>query len=448
MTNRILAGAGLSLLLLGGVAAGTAHIVPAAAAGARVDPKAEKKAAVTAAKARKLLAKKKWDKAIKLAEAAVALSPEDAGYRHLLGTAYLKGGRFASAAQAFADALTLQPGNGATALNLALAQIANGEWETARQTIDHNEGAIPAADRGLALALAGDPARAVHLLTDATRLPDATAKTRQNLALAMALNGQWQEARALVALDMTPLEADARITQWAAFARPVAASDQVAALLGIVPVSDPGQPVSIALAGAVPVAQKADVDAFMPGPALSAEPAAPVEAAAVSVDVPPPAVAPGAVSGVTFAAPREVVQPLPAQPAGQTPARTIAAAAGAYKTPVAAEAKPARPAAQALAKGSWYVQLGAYENEGVARADWTRATRRYPALATLSPAGMTAKVGRGSVYRLSVGGFARRDAEGLCRGYRATGGVCFVRTGVGEQAAAWHKPARVQVAGR
>ena len=36
MTNRILAGAGLSLLLLGGVAAGTAHIVPAAAAGARV----------------------------------------------------------------------------------------------------------------------------------------------------------------------------------------------------------------------------------------------------------------------------------------------------------------------------------------------------------------------------------------------------------------------------
>ena len=44
--------------------------------------------------------------------------------------------------------------------------------------------------------------------------PEATPKTRQNLALALALAGRWQEARTLVGLDLAPVEADKRIVEW------------------------------------------------------------------------------------------------------------------------------------------------------------------------------------------------------------------------------------------
>ena len=67
------------------------------------------------------------------------------------------------------------------------------------------------------------------------------------------------------------------------------------------------------------------------------------------------------------------------------------------------------------------------------------AAVRMPVLARLNPNGATATVKGASVYRLSVGGFARTDAVALCRGLRARGGPCFVRGGVGEQIAAWHK---------
>ena len=70
---------------------------------------------------------------------AVQVAPTEAGYRLLLGQSYLQAGRFASAAQAFADTLTLDGSNGPVvgkaALNLALTQIAGGDWQTARRTL-------------------------------------------------------------------------------------------------------------------------------------------------------------------------------------------------------------------------------------------------------------------------------------------------------------------------
>ncbi|MGJ3628209.1 hypothetical protein AB5I41_16955 [Sphingomonas sp. MMS24-JH45] len=82
-----LTGTGLAALL----ALGTVQV--AAIADARHDARQEKKAAGSAVKASKAIAKKQWDKAIAAAETAVALSPEDAGYRTILGSAYLKAGR-------------------------------------------------------------------------------------------------------------------------------------------------------------------------------------------------------------------------------------------------------------------------------------------------------------------------------------------------------------------
>ena len=434
MNKRTIAGLSLSALMLGGTMVGCTQ-GGIASASSRDAGATAKKAATNAAKASKALAKHDPAKAIGFAEAAVALMPQDVGYRSLLGAAYLKAGRFTSAHAAYADVLVLSPDNGKAALNLALAMIAEGQWDEARKLLDSHAATVPAADRGLAIALAGDPAAGVDLLTAAARSPDADAKTRQNLALALALAGRWTESRQVVGVDLDPTQADARVMQWAAFAKPVGAADQVSALLGVTPVKDPGQPVALALNGAVPVATMA-----------AAEPAANTAPADTSVEVADAAIPANAVAAstsdgagkVTFGERREIAQSLPPhQPA------TIAAP-GAVKTRLAAAAVVAAPAAPQPGKGKWFVQLGAYDSAAVAKNAWSRAQRRYGAFADHAPAGMAFK----SFYRLSVGGFTRAGADSLCRGYRATGGSCFVRTGAGDQMAQWAKPAKLQFAGR
>lgn len=434
MNKRTITSLSLSALMIGGTMAGVAY-GGIAVASSRSDAAAAKAAAGNAAKANKALAKGDPAKAIGFAEAAVALMPQDATYRTLLGAAYLKAGRFTSAHAAYADVLQLSPGNGKAALNLALAMIAEGQWDEARKLLDANAATVPASDRGLAIALAGDPVGAVELLTAAARSPDADAKTRQNLALALALAGRWAESRQLVGVDMAPLEADARIVQWAAFAKPVGAADQVSALLGVVAVKDPGQPVALALNAAVPVSAMAATEE----PAETVVPAEPpVEVAAVEAEAPAAAVAmpSDGTTKVVFGERREIVQALPASSTIPAP--------GAFKTKLAAVQPAAAPTVATPAKGNWFVQLGAYDNAAVAKDAWGRATRRYPAFAQQAPAGMAFK----SFYRLSVGGFSRASADTMCRGYRAKGGACFVRTAAGDQMAQWAKPAKTQMAAR
>lgn len=439
MKLRAIAGLGLSAFLLGGTMVGCTHGGQIASAGTRSDAAIARQATSSADKAKSLIAKGDATKAVSFAETAVALRPQDAGYRALLGQAYLKAGRFASAHAAFADVLSLTPGDGRAALNLALSQIAEGDWAAARETLSDNARAIPAADHGLALALAGDPAGAVALLVSAVRSPDADVKARQNLALALALSGRWKDAREVAGMDLAPIEADKRIVEWMGFAQPVAASDQVAALLGVRPVEDPGQPVALALKAAGP--------AEAPVALAALEPVA--ETPATFVEAPQTVAAPRSemseTSGVQFAARREVVQDLP----GAVP-QTISSQ-GAFKTLVAAPMLAAHRAARTLAtpeRGAFYVQLGAFDSASVAKDAWDRAQRRYTALSKHEPTGMTFETGARSFYRLSVGGFARADANALCGAYRARGGACFVRAGAGDQMALWLRPDRVQLAAR
>jgi Flp pilus assembly protein TadD len=434
-----LAGIGLSALLLGGGGFVVVQAIDPAVATQRSDPK---KAAGYARKASDLLGKRKWDKAVRFAEAAVANSPADAGYRMILGNSYLRAGRFDSARATYGDVLSLQPSNGKAALNLALAQTALGQWDAARQMLDAHASVIAPADRGLAIALAGDPNTAIEVLTAATRSPEADAKTRQNLALAMALGGRWQEARTLIGVDMAPAEADARMVEWATFAHPASSSAQVASLLGITPVEDPGQPVAIALNAAVAPTRLASavdpVDQFMPG-----------RPDAVADTAPQPAVGDVAVAQASVPVPQAVAP----REAAAEPVRlaNLIKGPGSYKIRSSEGGGKGRVAVsvKAPAAGRWYVQLGAYENAAVARDGWARVSRRYAGFAGLTPAGMPASVKGANYYRLSVGGFARGEAERMCRGYRVTGGRCFVRQQAGDQVAAWVKRNRgVQVASR
>ncbi|MEI9928674.1 MAG: tetratricopeptide repeat protein [Sphingomonas sp.] len=147
MTTRTLLSLGLSALVLTGTMVGASTSGMIASAASAENPK---RAATEAGAARKALAKRQADKAVLHAEAAVAYAPRAAEYRALLGQAYLLAGRFTSAKQALADALTLDPSDPHIALNLALAQIAGADWPGARGTLDAHED-IPASDRGLAM---------------------------------------------------------------------------------------------------------------------------------------------------------------------------------------------------------------------------------------------------------------------------------------------------------
>ncbi|HEX4693861.1 SPOR domain-containing protein [Sphingomonas sp.] len=402
-----------------------------AAAGERSAAQLEKVAREDAAKATKAMAKHDGDAAVRYAEEAVAARPQDAGYRALLGQAYLLAGRFGSARTALADSLSLSPGDGKVALNLALAQIADGDWAGAHQTLDANSGSISVSDRGLALALAGDPVAAVDLMLPVARQPGADAKLRQNLALSLGLAGRWQDARIVAAMDLSPTETDKRVEEWAAFARPTGRADQVASLLGVSPSADPGQPVALALNAPTPVVSVA-VEAAPPVVPV----AAPTVVAPTPVPAADPMVAPTPrVSSVVFGPRAEVVQALPAKPAvGVAPVKSKAF----VKPPVAAKTTPGASVVS-VGKGNFFVQLGAYDSAGVARDGWAWASRVYSGFAGKAPQGVPVTVGGKTFYRLSVGGFDQAGAHRLCAGYHARGGRCFVRAGAGDTAAAWTK---------
>lgn len=459
MNSRKMIKFGLSALVLGGVAVSgiaTQGFTSSAFAtsGANV-----KKAEAEARAAEKAIARRKAGDAVRHAEAAVANAPTNADYRALLGQAYLLAGRFTSASQALTDALTLDPANGRVTLNLVLAKIAQGDWHGARTTLQASGDRIPASDRGLAFALAGDPVTAIDILGPAAREATATAKTRQNLALSLALAGRWKQANEIAAMDVAPDKLQARMMEWARFSRPMNAYDQVASLLNVVPVQDGGQPVALALAQqpnvAVAAVTAADpVDAYMPGVPQGAEQTVAetsVEVAAAPAPAPAPEVQPepqqvaGTGPQVVFGPRAEVVQQIRvagqarASVAPKAPVRVARAAAPAVAPVVAAKTKP----------GNYFVQLGAYANAAVARDGWARHASRVPALRDETPHGVKFSTASGNFYRLSVGGFDRAGAASLCRQVRASGSSCFVRVGAGDSVAAWVKGnGRAQVAAR
>ena len=120
--------------------------------------------------------------AVALAEKAVELAPEDAGYRMLLGESYLRSGRFQSAASAFTDVLSLDPGNSRAGLSVALANIARGD---SRAAIAHLDAVL-----GWARELRVRQVYLVHMgngldyRTLAAELPDWAAPAHDGLEIA------------------------------------------------------------------------------------------------------------------------------------------------------------------------------------------------------------------------------------------------------------------------
>ncbi len=439
--NRSWAKLAASSLLLGTAAIGCtpeANMHPATLSSN--GPRATKLAARAAAQASSALARHRPADAVTFAETAVEAAPRDVSYRALLGQAYLQAGRFASAEAALSDAMTLDPVNAKAGLNLALAQAALGRPDEARATLKTIEGGVAPADLGLAMALCGDRAGAVRLLLASSRDPRAGIRARQNLAFALALGGQWARARAIAAQDVAPQELDQRMREWAVLARPAHSWDQIAAVLGVTPAADPGEPRMLALAPVAPAAPLALAEA---APAPVAEPVpAPVVVAAAT---PAPA-------EVASAASADVPRSAFVSPAAATPVADTYVSAAPVRSgkPLARRIslldQHVHDVADAMPKasgGRFVVQLGAFAHAAAPQAAWGQVTRRFASLASFAPSSVSYSAGGATLTRLSIAGFASRaEAVDVCVKIRAGSGACFVRESAGDQLAGWGKPGK------
>lgn len=365
--------------------------------------------------------------AIALAEKAVEKSPTDAAFRTLLGNAYLAGGRFRSAEAAFADALAMYPDQAGVPLKLVLTQVAQGKADAAAQTLDTYAQVISLADAGLAMALAGRPGAAIEMLDVAARGAGADARVRQNLALAHAIAGDWARARQVAAQDLAGDQLEARMSEWAAFARPgTAPASQVASLIGVKATAsvDAGMPVRLARK----VETKNDVILF-------AE-AAPAPQAPMPVASEPVAVAAAPIEEAAPVAFAEADVPAPvAAPAPDVVAMVDSLRAERIKPngslPKVAELR--RAAAKRFGASKAVVQLGAYSTPSGLKAGWETLSRRHGGLSAYVPASARFNDARGSVYRLSLKGFASDgEARALCMKLKASGATCFVRNAAGD----------------
>ena len=229
---------------------------------------------------------------------------------------------------------------------------------------------------------------------------------------------------------------DARVHQWMQLATPAHPSDQVAALIGVTPAAaDPGQPTRLAL-------RKAETRLAASVPAPQPQPAAVAPLQPAEVAPPPP------VEQVTPAA----FEPAPAPVVAQAEIAPSVAAIPAF-TPSLSEPPPARkparlrrasaPVVQASLRNavlrragnsSAVVQLGAYGNPERVAAAWNAAARRFAAVKGYTPVSARFDGPRGTVYRLSIKGFASdREARLTCESLRRSGGSCFVRNVAGDR---------------
>lgn len=385
-----------------------------------------------AAAAEKALADQDGVRAIQSAEAAVRLAPDNGAYRQILGRAYVMVGRFASAETALSDAIALGNNDARTIVTLALVQAGQGRADAARSLLLTHADTVPAGDYGLAMAMAGDPSEGVRILSQAIHDPSATARTRQNLAYAYALAGRWKDARMMAGMDMDPLAANKRISDWAQIAEPSLAPQRVAALMGVtIDIADAGQPIALALAPAAPV-EMAQAD---PAPAPASEMAMVDAAAPAQIAVAAP---------VTFAPSSPVVQPLKKAMSARVATRdfvvenhkkhAVVASLRAKVQPVAAPVARMQQVAlikpAATGASNWVVQLGAYDTAAIAKEKWLAMAGRSGTLAAFPVLTSQATVKGKPYHRLAISGFASRaDALTACRTIQSQRGQCFVREG-------------------
>ncbi|MCJ8189746.1 SPOR domain-containing protein [Sphingomicrobium aestuariivivum] len=411
--------------------------------------------------------------AIALAERAVENTPTDAGFRALLGNIYFANGRFASAEAAYRDSLMLMPAQPKIIMKKALVEIAQGKNRQALAGLEQARGYVDPADLGLAVAMAGRKSVAIEILENAARSPAADARTRQNLALVHAMNGNWEAARTIAAQDIPADQLEARLASWMQMASPEHPSQQVAALIGVTPsYSDPGQPVRLALnsdadqpryanlapqpqaPAAAPVEAPVEVAVAeaAPQPVVAIEPSIAPEAApmvlAANIDIPVRDIELVDVTAEAAAADEAEARPaLDVDPVA--PVALVAEVSRNIRNARASAPQPAlslettrltesvrsiRSEAVASEKASRsVVQLGSYSQRASLQRGWAVATAKFDPLTAYQPMAARFEHDGKTYYRLAAHGFASdAAAREFCANVKASQGECFVRKMAGD----------------
>ncbi len=466
MNSKTIVKIAMSTFAVGVSTLAPSHIGVSSASTATPAEVAAKKAHKMALKAEKQFQKGRADTALSLAEMAVEGDPQNRDYRSLLSRIYMAQGRFQSAERTLMDVMELGQVDGRTVISLALVRIAQGHTGSAIALVDANQSLVPASDYGLALALAGQPDRAIEILSGAIRADNANARTRQNLALAYAIGGRWREARVMASQDMPEPQVNERIAEWAQYARPGAYEMRVAGLLNVTPQADSGQPVRLALNNS---GSSTALAMTMPEPpAPIGEVSAPVSVSSAELAAIGPApvaenkgfAAASSEASVAMSAPvamaleeaplikadagpvkRQIIFQRFAQQPMQVKAVKAAAAPIVAKRPVkmasvklAMADTAAKPAAAQKVSGSHLVQLGAYSNAASAQEAWTKLNSRYSVLKGFKSASSKVTVNGKQYIRLAAMGFGNADAaNAACQSIKSQGGDCIVRNLSGEK---------------
>jgi Flp pilus assembly protein TadD len=388
-----------------------------------------------ARKAEQAVAKGKNDRALQFAEMAVEAQPQNKDYRALLARVYIAKGRFVSAERTLMDVMELGQVDSRTVISLALCQIAQGNTEGAISLIDSHRDILPVSDFGLTLALAGRSGEAINILTEAVRVDSATSRTRQNLALAYALDGRWRDARVMASQDMAQDNVNERIAEWAQFTRPGAHTLRVAALLKVRPdMSDSGQPVRLAL-NSTPPAALAMADIAPVAPSFDSLALTPDTNDATSTGESGDLTDSGTDAMLAQAAP---VEPQPAAPLIRTPTAPVKLAI--------ADVPASTPASSG---GTHLVQLGAFSSAAGAQAAWNKYSARFGALRGIKSANTTVTLNGKKLTRLSAIGFgSAASANATCNKIKSQGGACFVAPNKGSQSIRMARTASAKIAAR
>lgn len=386
----------------------------------------------------------------------------------------------AQAEAAFLLATNDDPGNAAAFSDLGIARDLQGNYAGAasayQQSLVINPGSTATAvNLGLSLALSGQGAEALQYLGPLATGPDATPKIREDYAAALVASGRDDDARQVLAVDMTSDQVNQAMAGYQSLISqsitnppaPVApaptATTVESTTVTVAPIQPSSAPVPLDPPSPAPVAEAApppppvveSAPPPAPPPVVEAAPAQQVVNAAPAPqeqEAPPPPSRKKAQPAITMAKPKPapvLIQasapvPLPPAPAvapgspGPEATVTLSAAAPANVPPDSAVGQEDIPAsvpapAPAVASsapatnGHSAVQLASLNSEDAAHAEWRKVSAAAPGLfAGKSPDISKVEVGGQTYYRLRVSGFASHaDAAQFCSQITSAGGTCM-----------------------
>lgn len=373
---------------------------------------------------------KKAAESAKILEHAHRINGDNDTVLRNLGRAYVALNEPQKAQSAYLDALAIDPNSARTLNGLGVSYDLSGDYATAQQ---HYRAGLSLAPNdvdlrnNLAYSLITDKeyAEAINILERLVKHPRATARQRNNLALAYGLSGRDADAKLILAADHAPAQIERNL---ATYRQMRGEPMQAAALSGVgrpnfengslpepQPMASPPVPVAEAALPS-PSPEPAEMVGVPDGSVLlkpepevrKPQPAPPA--------APPAAPPPTAVSAVTTA---------PVQPIRQQPVELVAATPLATTAPApAAVPLTAPPAATSSIAGSAKIYLGRYENESLAREAWIKVWTANSA--TLSSLVASIEPNSGQMALYAVGADNQATANSVCLKLRQNGVSCGV----------------------